>query len=105
MISQHWEEVVSKEMAERKDWWPVLHLTGFHAHKDLDEEPELMKVKASLAKILCPGMLVDTLDVSTLSTLVFLTIVLNCIVNNVRYIHFFLIDFYFGTLSASVDLC
>lgn len=90
MIRQHWEEVVSKEMAERKDWWPVLHFTGFHAHKDLDEEPELMEVKACLAKILCPGMLVDILDLSTLSTLVFLMIVLNCIVNHVHFYRFLL---------------
>lgn len=55
--SQHdWKEVVSGQMAERKDWWPVLHFTGFHANKDLEEEPELMKVKASLAKILCPDL-------------------------------------------------
>lgn len=58
MIRQDWQKVVSKKMFGRKDWWPVLYFTGFHANKDLEEEPELMEVKASLAKILCPGMLV-----------------------------------------------
>lgn len=47
-------------MAGRKDWWPVLHFTSFHARKDLEENPELMEVKASLTKILCPGKLVSS---------------------------------------------
>lgn len=46
---------MSGKMAERKDWWPALHFTSFHASKDSEENPELMEVKASLTKILCPG--------------------------------------------------
>lgn len=42
-------------MAARKDWWPALHFTRFHASKDSEENPELKEVKASLTKILCPG--------------------------------------------------
>lgn len=56
VFREDWEEVVSGKMAERKDWWPALHFTGFHARKDGEEEPELLEVKASLTKILCPGM-------------------------------------------------
>uniref|UniRef100_A0A3Q1F3Q6 TATA box binding protein (TBP)-associated factor, RNA polymerase I, A n=1 Tax=Acanthochromis polyacanthus TaxID=80966 RepID=A0A3Q1F3Q6_9TELE len=53
-IQEDWENVVCEKMALREDWWPALHFTSFHASKDLEENPELWKVKASLAKILCP---------------------------------------------------
>lgn len=49
-----WENIVREKMAERKDWWPALHFTSFHAKKDSEENPELLEVKASLTKILCP---------------------------------------------------
>lgn len=53
---EDWKDVVSGKMAARKDWWPVLHFTSFHASKDSEENPELMEVKASLMKILCPDL-------------------------------------------------
>ncbi|XP_041814929.1 TATA box-binding protein-associated factor RNA polymerase I subunit A [Chelmon rostratus] len=51
------KDVVLGKMATRKDWWPVLHFTSFHASKDSEENPELMEVKASLTKILCPDLM------------------------------------------------
>uniref|UniRef100_A0A8C6V0F7 TATA box binding protein (TBP)-associated factor, RNA polymerase I, A n=1 Tax=Neogobius melanostomus TaxID=47308 RepID=A0A8C6V0F7_9GOBI len=51
-----WEEAVSEVMLGRKDWWPALHFTTFHAAHDERENPELRRVKAPLAKILCPDM-------------------------------------------------
>lgn len=51
-----WEAIVSEVMSGRKDWWPALHFTRFHAAKDARENPELMKLKAPLAKILCPDL-------------------------------------------------
>ncbi|KAM6915756.1 TATA box-binding protein-associated factor RNA polymerase I subunit A [Xenentodon cancila] len=48
------ESIVCETMASRKDWWPALHFTSFHARKDSKENPELLGVKASLAEILCP---------------------------------------------------
>ncbi|CAJ1077081.1 TATA box-binding protein-associated factor RNA polymerase I subunit A [Xyrichtys novacula] len=51
-----WEKVVAEKMAPRKDWWPALHFTSFHAGVDSVENPELMTVKASLTKILCPDL-------------------------------------------------
>ncbi|XP_023120152.1 TATA box-binding protein-associated factor RNA polymerase I subunit A [Amphiprion ocellaris] len=53
-IQEDWENFVCEKMALRKDWWPALHFTSFHASKDLEENPELWKVKASLEKVLCP---------------------------------------------------
>uniref|UniRef100_A0A3Q0S4F2 TATA box binding protein (TBP)-associated factor, RNA polymerase I, A n=1 Tax=Amphilophus citrinellus TaxID=61819 RepID=A0A3Q0S4F2_AMPCI len=53
-----WENIVCEKMVERKDWWPALHFTSFHAKKDSEENPELLEVKASLTKILCPGTFV-----------------------------------------------
>ncbi|CAG5927906.1 unnamed protein product [Menidia menidia] len=53
-IEDHWETVVCDEMASRKDWWPALHFTKFHASRDSTENHELLQVKASLIKILCP---------------------------------------------------
>lgn len=53
-----WENLVCEKMAERKDWWPALHFTRFHARKDSEVNPELLEVKSSLEKILCPGMFV-----------------------------------------------
>lgn len=64
VIREDWKEVVLVKMCGRKDWWPVLHFTGFQANKDLEEQPELTEVKASLAEILCPGMLVCASDQS-----------------------------------------
>ncbi|XP_070782449.1 TATA box-binding protein-associated factor RNA polymerase I subunit A [Enoplosus armatus] len=53
-LQEDWKNVVFEKMAARKDWWPALHFTSFHASKDSDENPELMEVKASLTKTLCP---------------------------------------------------
>ncbi|XP_028253207.1 TATA box-binding protein-associated factor RNA polymerase I subunit A [Parambassis ranga] len=53
-IQTDWQNAVGKKMADRKDWWPTLHFTSFHASKDSVENPELWEVKASLTKILCP---------------------------------------------------
>ncbi|XP_037541109.1 TATA box-binding protein-associated factor RNA polymerase I subunit A [Nematolebias whitei] len=53
-LQDDWENVVSKHMEARKDWWPALHFTSFHATKDSEESPELLEVKASLTRILCP---------------------------------------------------
>ncbi|XP_072218736.1 TATA box-binding protein-associated factor RNA polymerase I subunit A [Leuresthes tenuis] len=50
----NWESIVCDKMASRKDWWPALHFTSFHACKDSEENPELLEVKTSLIKILCP---------------------------------------------------
>ncbi|KAM3861037.1 TATA box-binding protein-associated factor RNA polymerase I subunit A [Diretmus argenteus] len=50
-----WEDIVSGKMEARKDWWPALHFTSFHANKDSAENPELMEIKASLKRDLCPG--------------------------------------------------
>lgn len=50
-----WEEDVSEVMRVRSDWWPALHFTTFHAAQDERENPELRRIKAPLAKILCPG--------------------------------------------------
>ncbi|XP_059211661.1 TATA box-binding protein-associated factor RNA polymerase I subunit A [Centropristis striata] len=55
-LRKDWEDIVFGKMAERKDWWPTLHFTSFHASKDSKENPELMKVKKSLTKILCPDL-------------------------------------------------
>uniref|UniRef100_A0A8D3BAR2 TATA box binding protein (TBP)-associated factor, RNA polymerase I, A n=1 Tax=Scophthalmus maximus TaxID=52904 RepID=A0A8D3BAR2_SCOMX len=60
-----WRKVVHAEMAGRKDWWPVLHFTSFHASKDSDENPDLMEVKASLINVLCPG---ETVYIRVLSS-------------------------------------
>ncbi|XP_047429060.1 TATA box-binding protein-associated factor RNA polymerase I subunit A [Mugil cephalus] len=51
-----WKVVVSENMAARKDWWPALHFTSFHAKKDSEENPELLEVKSSLTSILCPDL-------------------------------------------------
>ncbi|KAK2856091.1 hypothetical protein Q5P01_004826 [Channa striata] len=65
-LQEDWQKVVVGKMAKRKDWWPVLHFTRFHASKDAEENPQLMKVKASLAKILCPDLMLKyTADGST----------------------------------------
>ncbi|XP_038583152.1 TATA box-binding protein-associated factor RNA polymerase I subunit A [Micropterus salmoides] len=55
-IQKDWKNVVFEKMAARKDWWPALHFTSFHASKDSEENPELVEVKASLTKILCPDL-------------------------------------------------
>lgn len=44
-----------RNMDVRKDWWPMVHFTRFHATKDSEENPELLQIKASVGKILCPG--------------------------------------------------
>lgn len=51
-----WEEAVSEVMCGRKDWWPALHFTTFHAAHDERENPELRRIKAPLAKILCSDL-------------------------------------------------
>uniref|UniRef100_A0A3Q3VJM2 Uncharacterized protein n=1 Tax=Mola mola TaxID=94237 RepID=A0A3Q3VJM2_MOLML len=48
-------KAVVQKLQLEKDWWPVLHFTSFHASKDSEENPELMDIKASLKKILCPA--------------------------------------------------
>ncbi|XP_037305025.1 TATA box-binding protein-associated factor RNA polymerase I subunit A [Pungitius pungitius] len=53
----NWKDSVAEKMAARKDWWPALHFTSFHASKDSEENPELKEVKASLTTILCPGLM------------------------------------------------
>ncbi|KAG7222740.1 hypothetical protein INR49_026350 [Caranx melampygus] len=53
-LMKDWRTVVANQMSGRKDFWPALHFTRFHASKD-SENPELMEVKASLTKVLCPG--------------------------------------------------
>ncbi|XP_051908424.1 TATA box-binding protein-associated factor RNA polymerase I subunit A isoform X1 [Hippocampus zosterae] len=55
-LDDDWKEVVAEKMAARKEWWPALHFTRFHASEDAVQRPQLMEVKASLAKILCPEM-------------------------------------------------
>ncbi|XP_030260944.1 TATA box-binding protein-associated factor RNA polymerase I subunit A isoform X1 [Sparus aurata] len=55
-LQEDWKDVVSEKMAARKDWWPALHFTRFHASQDSEENPELKEVKASLTKILCPDL-------------------------------------------------
>ncbi|KAI3364186.1 hypothetical protein L3Q82_011008 [Scortum barcoo] len=54
-LQKDWKNIIFGKMSARKDWWPALHFTSFHASKDSEENPELMEVKASLTKILCPG--------------------------------------------------
>lgn len=54
--TKDWEEAVSEVMSGRKDWWPALHFTTFHAAEDERENPELRRIKAPLAKILCPDV-------------------------------------------------
>ncbi|XP_070843068.1 TATA box-binding protein-associated factor RNA polymerase I subunit A [Chaetodon trifascialis] len=56
-LQDDYKDVVLGKMATRKDWWPALHFTRFHASKDSQENPELMEVKASLTKILCPDLM------------------------------------------------
>ncbi|XP_070705641.1 TATA box-binding protein-associated factor RNA polymerase I subunit A [Pempheris klunzingeri] len=56
-LQENWKDVVSEKMASRKDWWPALHFTRFHASKDSEENPELLEEKAPLAKILCPELM------------------------------------------------
>ncbi|XP_039980389.1 TATA box-binding protein-associated factor RNA polymerase I subunit A [Xiphias gladius] len=56
-LQEDWRNVVLGKMAGRKDWWPALHFTSFHASKDSEENPELMEVKASLTKVLCPDLI------------------------------------------------
>ncbi|XP_028997547.1 TATA box-binding protein-associated factor RNA polymerase I subunit A isoform X2 [Betta splendens] len=54
-LQDDWRNIVSGKMSERKDWWPALHFTKFHASKDC-EDPELMGVKVALVQILCPDL-------------------------------------------------
>ncbi|XP_026173928.1 TATA box-binding protein-associated factor RNA polymerase I subunit A [Mastacembelus armatus] len=56
-LEEDWKNIVSEKMAGRQDWWPALHFTSFHARKDAEENPELMEVKSSLTKILCPELM------------------------------------------------
>ncbi|XP_022626119.1 TATA box-binding protein-associated factor RNA polymerase I subunit A [Seriola dumerili] len=56
-LQEDWKTVVHEKMAGRKDFWPALHFTSFHAIKDSEENPELMEVKASLTKVLCPDLI------------------------------------------------
>ncbi|XP_061560394.1 TATA box-binding protein-associated factor RNA polymerase I subunit A [Phycodurus eques] len=45
---------VAEKMAARKEWWPALHFTRLLATEDALQRPQLMEVKSSLTKILCP---------------------------------------------------
>lgn len=73
--SDDWKEVVAEKMAARKEWWPALHFTRFHASEDAVQRPQLMEVKASLAKILCPGELMSSVYFPSVSSrpFIFLT--------------------------------
>ncbi|XP_077443174.1 TATA box-binding protein-associated factor RNA polymerase I subunit A [Stigmatopora argus] len=53
-LHEGWKGVVAEKMATRKEWWLASHFTRFHAAEDARERPELLAVKASLIKILCP---------------------------------------------------
>ncbi|XP_037100306.1 TATA box-binding protein-associated factor RNA polymerase I subunit A isoform X3 [Syngnathus acus] len=53
-LQDDWKEVVAEQMTARKEWWPAMHFTMFHASEDAVQRPQLMEVKASLTKILCP---------------------------------------------------
>ncbi|KAM9778191.1 TATA box-binding protein-associated factor RNA polymerase I subunit A isoform X2 [Syngnathus typhle] len=55
-LQDDWKEVVAEQMTARKEWWPAMHFTMFHASEDAVQRPQLMEVKASLTKILCPEM-------------------------------------------------
>ncbi|XP_071323842.1 TATA box-binding protein-associated factor RNA polymerase I subunit A [Trachinotus anak] len=55
-LQEDWRTVVHEKMVGKKDYWPALHFTSFHASKDSEENPELMEVKASLTKVLCPDL-------------------------------------------------
>ncbi|XP_029903631.1 TATA box-binding protein-associated factor RNA polymerase I subunit A [Myripristis murdjan] len=50
----NWSDIISGKMEARKDWWPALHFTSFHARKDSEENPELVEMKASLTSVLFP---------------------------------------------------
>lgn len=52
---EDWKDVVLRNMSERKDWWPMLHFTTLHSIRDSEENPKLLKIKSSLAKVLFPG--------------------------------------------------
>uniref|UniRef100_A0A3B4B8T2 Uncharacterized protein n=1 Tax=Periophthalmus magnuspinnatus TaxID=409849 RepID=A0A3B4B8T2_9GOBI len=54
-IIKDFKDTVSKVMSGRMDWWPALHFTTFHAAQDQRENLELWRLKAPLAKVLCPG--------------------------------------------------
>ncbi|XP_034382875.1 TATA box-binding protein-associated factor RNA polymerase I subunit A [Cyclopterus lumpus] len=56
-LQEDWRDSVAEKMSARKDWWPALHFTRFHASKDSQENPELMGVKAPLTKVLCPDLI------------------------------------------------
>ncbi|KAF7661582.1 hypothetical protein LDENG_00257780 [Lucifuga dentata] len=58
-LQKNWTDIVAEKMAARKDWWPALHFTSFHASKDSEENPELREVKASLLEMLCPGQMLS----------------------------------------------
>ncbi|XP_057678792.1 TATA box-binding protein-associated factor RNA polymerase I subunit A [Corythoichthys intestinalis] len=53
-LHKDWKKIVAEKMAPRKEWWPALHFTRFHATEDARQRPQLMAVKASLTNILCP---------------------------------------------------
>ncbi|XP_033847307.1 TATA box-binding protein-associated factor RNA polymerase I subunit A [Periophthalmus magnuspinnatus] len=53
---EDFKDTVSKVMSGRMDWWPALHFTTFHAAQDQRENLELWRLKAPLAKVLCPDM-------------------------------------------------
>ncbi|CAG09194.1 unnamed protein product, partial [Tetraodon nigroviridis] len=52
-LQEDWQDVMVRNMDVRKDWWPMVHFTRFHATKDSEENPELLQIKASVGKILC----------------------------------------------------
>ncbi|XP_072301987.1 TATA box-binding protein-associated factor RNA polymerase I subunit A [Eucyclogobius newberryi] len=53
---EDFKDTVSEVMSGRMDWWPALHFTTFHAAQDQRENPELWRLKAPLAKVLCPDL-------------------------------------------------
>ncbi|KAM6954084.1 TATA box-binding protein-associated factor RNA polymerase I subunit A [Aplochiton taeniatus] len=42
-------------MENRKDWWPAMHFTSFHARQDSVENPELVERKAFVSRVLFPS--------------------------------------------------
>lgn len=48
-------KVVEELMLNRRDWWPTLHFTGFHARKDFVENREIVEIKTFVAEVLCPS--------------------------------------------------
>uniref|UniRef100_H3DG51 TATA box binding protein (TBP)-associated factor, RNA polymerase I, A n=1 Tax=Tetraodon nigroviridis TaxID=99883 RepID=H3DG51_TETNG len=43
-LQEDWQDVMVRNMDVRKDWWPMVHFTRFHATKDSEENPELLQI-------------------------------------------------------------